>query len=67
MVPPDSELEHIKVKLQENERLMREAAIRYEDLVAAKETLTTDLQACKLARKAARENQCGKTAQNEKQ
>jgi hypothetical protein len=37
----DAELERLKMELQRNEELMREAAIKYEDLVAAKETLTS--------------------------
>jgi hypothetical protein len=37
----DAELESLKMELQRNEELMREAAIKYEDLVAAKETLTS--------------------------
>ncbi|HWD91155.1 MAG TPA: hypothetical protein VG938_02285 [Verrucomicrobiae bacterium] len=51
----DSELNRIKKQLQENERLMQEAAVKYEDLVAAKESLRADLEAHKLARKKAQE------------
>jgi len=46
----DEELERLKEALRNNERLMREAAIKYEDLVAAKEELTAAIAASKEAR-----------------
>ena len=42
---PDSELNRLKKALRENEDLMREAAIKYEDLVAVKEDLSAAIQA----------------------
>ena len=48
--PPDGELKRLKKALEENEELMREAARKYEDLVAAKEDLTAALEAHKAAR-----------------
>ena len=42
---PDSELKRLKKALRENEDLMREAAIKYEDLVAVKEDLSAAIQA----------------------
>jgi hypothetical protein len=41
----DTELERLKRELERNEELMREAAIKYEDLVAAKEALTSAINA----------------------
>jgi hypothetical protein len=43
----DVELRRLKVALRENEKLMHEAAIHYEDLIAAKEDLTTAIKARK--------------------
>lgn len=51
MAKPESEIARIKKELQKNETLMREAAIRYEDLIAAKETLTSALEAHRSAKK----------------
>ena len=45
MATLDPELERLKKALEENEELMRQAAIKYEDLVAAKESLKASLQA----------------------
>jgi hypothetical protein len=47
---PDPEFQRLKKALEENEKLMREAALKYEDLVAAKEDLTAALQAHKASR-----------------
>jgi hypothetical protein len=47
---PDGELRRLKKALEENEKLMQEAALKYEDLVAAKEDLTAALQAHKQLR-----------------
>ena len=47
MNKPDEELERLKKALKENEKLMQEAALKYEDLVAAKEDLTAALVAHK--------------------
>ena len=41
----DTELERLKRELERNEELMREAAIKYEDLIAAKESLTSAINA----------------------
>ena len=41
----DVELRRLKVALRENEKLMQEAAIRYENLVATKEDLTAAIKA----------------------
>jgi hypothetical protein len=43
----DVELKRLKVALRENEKLMQEAAIHYENLVAAKEDLTAAIEARK--------------------
>ncbi len=43
----DQELKRLQKALLENEQLMREAAIKYEDLVAAKVDLTAAIKACK--------------------
>jgi len=53
MAQIDPELERLKKKLEENEELMRETAIKYEDLVAAKESLTAAITAHKASKKAA--------------
>jgi hypothetical protein len=45
------ELKRIKKALEQNEVLMREAAIKYEDLVAAKEELKAALEAHKASKK----------------
>ena len=55
MAPPgkttrDGEFERLRNALEENEKLMREAALKYEDLIAAKEDLTAALQAHKSSR-----------------
>ena len=47
---PDAEFKRLKQALEKNEILMQEAALRYEDLVAAKEDLTVALQAHKESR-----------------
>jgi hypothetical protein len=41
----DAELKRLKIALRENEKLMQEAAIRYENLVATKEDLTAAIEA----------------------
>jgi lipopolysaccharide biosynthesis regulator YciM len=46
----DEELKRLKKALQANEKLMQEAAIKYEDLIAAKEELTAALAAHKEVR-----------------
>jgi N-glycosylase/DNA lyase len=51
MAKMDSELERIKKALEKNEALMREAAMKYEDLVAAKEDLRAALEAHKASKK----------------
>jgi hypothetical protein len=43
----DIELRRLQTALRENEKLMQEAAINYENLVAAKEDLTAAIQARK--------------------
>ena len=43
----DAELKRLKAALRENEELMQEAAINYENLVAIKEDLTAAIQARK--------------------
>jgi hypothetical protein len=43
----DVELKRLKIALRENEKLMQEAAINYENLVAAKEDLTAAIKARK--------------------
>lgn len=48
----DAELRRLQTALRLNERLMQEAAIHYEDLVAAKEDLTAAIKARKELRKA---------------
>jgi hypothetical protein len=53
----NSELQRIKKQLQENELLMQEAAIKYQDLVAVKESLKADLEAHKRAKKKAQEKE----------
>jgi len=47
---PDAELARLKNALEENEKLMHEAALKYEDLIAAKEDLTAALAAHKASR-----------------
>jgi hypothetical protein len=42
---PNGELKRLKKALEENEKLMQEAALKYEDLVAAKEDLVAALEA----------------------
>jgi lipopolysaccharide biosynthesis regulator YciM len=46
----DRELRHLQKALQANEELMRKAAIKYEDLIAAKEELTAAIQLRKKVR-----------------
>ena len=46
----DGELRRLENALKENEKLMQAAALKYEDLVAAKEDLTAALQAHKASR-----------------
>jgi hypothetical protein len=43
----DVELKRLKIALRENEKLMQEAAINYENLVAVKEDLVAAIRACK--------------------
>ena len=43
----DVELKRLRTALRENERLMQEAAINYESLVAAKEDLVAAIKARK--------------------
>jgi hypothetical protein len=43
----DVELRRLKIALRENEKLMQEAAIHYENLIAAKEDLTAAIEARK--------------------
>lgn len=50
MINTDEELERLKEALRANEKLMQEAAIKYEDLIAAKEELTAALAAHKEVR-----------------
>ena len=47
---PDAELKRLEKALEENEKLMHKAALKYEDLIAAKEDLTAALQARKQSR-----------------
>jgi hypothetical protein len=47
---PDAEIKRLEKALVENEKLMQEAALKYEDLVAAKEDLTAALRAHKQSR-----------------
>jgi hypothetical protein len=47
----DTKIRQIKKELQKNELLMREAAIKYEDLIAAKESLTSELEAHRAIKK----------------
>jgi len=46
----NGELKRLQKALTTNEKLMHEAALRYEDLVAAKEDLTAAIQAHKESR-----------------
>ena len=46
----DPELKRLQKALRENEKLMQEAAIHYEDLVAVKEDLSAAIKARKEAR-----------------
>jgi hypothetical protein len=46
----DAKLQQLKQALDENEELMRQAAMKYEDLVAAKEDLTAAIKAHKESR-----------------
>lgn len=43
----DTELERLQSALRENEKLMRDAALKYEDLVAAKEDIAAAIKARK--------------------
>jgi hypothetical protein len=45
----DPELKRLEKALLENEKLMRQAAINYEDLVAAKEDIAAAIKARKVA------------------
>jgi hypothetical protein len=45
-----NEFRRLKKALEVNEKLMQEAALKYEDLVAAKEDLTAALEAHKATR-----------------
>jgi hypothetical protein len=47
MKKTDGEIKRLKQALGANEKLMRDAAIKYEDLVAAKEELTAAIAAQK--------------------
>ena len=46
----DGELRRLRIALRENEKLMQEAAINYENLIAAKEDLTAAIKAHKESR-----------------
>jgi hypothetical protein len=43
----DVELRRLRIALRENEKLMQDAAINYENLVAAKEDLLEAIKECK--------------------
>ena len=45
----DPELRRLQTALRDNEKLMQDAAIKYEDLVAAKEDITAAIKARKEA------------------
>jgi hypothetical protein len=53
MAQINPELQRLKNLLEANEELMRDAARKYEDLIAAKESLTAAIEAHKVSKKAA--------------